>query len=60
MQTDSRRTTALALVECLRLLGTDYQRLSLWEKGRQALVEAEQVAGDLEIRRIPFDICRAR
>ncbi|MGA8099717.1 MAG: hypothetical protein WB810_13770 [Candidatus Cybelea sp.] len=53
MRTDSRRTTALALVECLRLLGTDYQRLSLWEKGRQALVEAEQVARDLEISEFP-------
>ncbi len=53
MQGETGITTALTLLECLRLLGTDYQRTSLWERGRAVLREATQIAKTYGLDSLP-------
>jgi tetratricopeptide (TPR) repeat protein len=53
MQGEAGITTALTLLECLRLLGTDYQRTSLWERGRAVLREATKIAKTYGLESLP-------
>jgi tetratricopeptide (TPR) repeat protein len=53
MQGEAGITTALTLLECLRLLGTDCQRTSLWERGRTVLRDASQIAKSYGLESLP-------